>query len=80
VSDDIKCSKEELVSFHIRNVARKMAGLVKEKKPLAGQWYFWTPVGVILAGGGAAVAYVLLNSHASSSPTMQEIQLEVPVQ
>ena len=82
VSDDIKCSKEELVSFHIKNVARKMAGLVKDKKPVTTRWYFWTPVGVALAGGGAAVAYVLLNSDAAAAEDerTRDIQIEVPLQ
>jgi hypothetical protein len=81
VSEDIKCTKEELVSFHIKNVARKMAGLVKEKKPFVTRWYFWTPVGIVLAGGGAAAAYLVLNSDNADTPEpMQEIQVEVPVQ
>ena len=32
IADDVKCSKEELVSFQIKKIARRMAGLVKEKK------------------------------------------------
>lgn len=82
VSDDIKCSKEDLVSFHIKNVARKMAGLVKEKKPITSRWYFWTPVGLVVAGGGAALAYTLVNAQDGSSgeENTQEIQLEVPLQ
>lgn len=81
VADDVKCSKEELVSFHIRNVARKMAGLVKEKKPLTSRWYFWVPVGLAVAGGGAAVAVSLASSDdGGQDEDMQEIQLEVPLQ
>lgn len=82
VADDIKCSKEELVSFHIKNVARKMAGLIKEKKPLTSKWYFWAPVGLVVAGGGAALAFALLGSDdaGQDSENMQEVQLEVPLQ
>ncbi|NLG18078.1 MAG: hypothetical protein GX556_12170 [Fibrobacter sp.] len=78
VSDDIKCSKEELVSFHIRNIARRMAGLIKEKKPLAGKWYFWAPVGLAAVGGGVAL-FANVNNRKDSEETMQEIQLEIPV-
>jgi len=79
VSDDVKCSKEDLVSFHIRNVARIMAGLEKQKKPLTGRPVFWVPVGAALVGGGAAAAYLLLNAGTAGG-SMQEIQLEVPLQ
>lgn len=88
VADDIKCSKEELVSFHIKNVARKMAGLVKEKKALTSRWYFWTPVGLVVAGGGAALALLLGSGDGESEAGTQgiqqggtqDIQLEVPLQ
>lgn len=83
VADDIASTKEELVSFHIRNVARKMAGLVKEAKPLTSQWYFWTPVGVGLAGGAALVTYFLLKPNRAPDNTVdnsQTVQLEVPLQ
>jgi TolB-like protein len=81
VSDDIQASKEELVSFHIKNVARKMAGLVKEKKPLTTRAVFWVPVGTVVVGGGAALAYLLLNnSDGAQEDSYQEIQLEVPLQ
>jgi TolB-like protein len=81
VSDDIQASKEELISFHIGNVARKMAGLVKEKKPLTSRAVFWVPLGTALVGGGAAVAYLLLNSeNAEDQESTREVQLEVPLQ
>lgn len=81
VSDDIQASKEELVAFHIENVARKMAGLVKEKEPLTTRAVFWVPVGTVVVGGGAALAYLLLNSSdGAQEDSYQEIQLEVPLQ
>ena len=58
-----------------------MAGLVKEKKPLASRAAFWVPVGTVLLGGGGALAYLLLNSESTGQPeNVQEVQLEVPLQ
>lgn len=81
VADDLKCSKEELVSFHIRNVARRMAGLVKERKPLTSRWYFWVPT-IAAVGGGAAAAAVLLSGDKSTDgeSTGRPLQVEVPIQ
>jgi len=81
VADDLKCSKEELVSFHIRNVARRMAGLVKERKPLTSRWYFWVPT-IAAVGGGAAAAAVLLSGDESTDgeSTGRPLQVEVPIQ
>ena len=82
VSHDIRSSKEDLVSVHIRNVARQMAGQMKIKKPLTTRAVFWVPAGTVLVGGGAALAYVLLNNETSGpdGDQMQEIQLEIPLQ
>lgn len=80
VADDIKCSKEDLVSFHIKNVARKMAGLVKEKKPLTTRAAFWVPVGAALLGGGGVVAYLLLNSSDDTPDNTPDDIRTVPVQ
>jgi hypothetical protein len=78
VSDDIKCSKEELVSFHIRNVARKMAGLIKLKKPWYGEWYVWAPVGILAVGGGAFLAVASQKKDAAAP--QRDVLVEVPVQ
>jgi hypothetical protein len=77
VSDDIKCSKEELVSFHIRNVARKTAGLVKLKKPWYGEWYVWAPVGILAVGGGAFLAVASQKPDVAAS--QRDVAVEVPV-
>jgi PBP1b-binding outer membrane lipoprotein LpoB len=77
VSDDIKCSKEELVSFHIRNVARKMAGLIKLKKPWYGEWYVWAPVGILAVGGGAFLAVASQKPDVAAS--QRDVAVEVPV-
>ena len=53
-------------SFHIKNIARKMAGLVKIKKPLVSRWYFWAPIGVIAVGAGAFIAVKTLNEDDGS--------------
>jgi curli biogenesis system outer membrane secretion channel CsgG len=78
VSDDIKCSKEELVSFHIRNVARKMAGLVRLKKPWYGEWYVWAPVGVLAVGGGAYLA--VASQKPDVAAPRRDVVVEVPLQ
>lgn len=82
VSEDVKCSKEDLVSFHIRNVARKMAGLVKEKRPVTSRWYFWAPTLVVVGGGAAAVAVLLGgdDDNATEGPADRSLELEVPIQ
>ncbi len=85
VADDIKCTKEELVSFHIKNVARKMAGLVKEKKPLLTRAIFWVPVSTVIAGGGAVLSYMLLNNTSvipsgNQTENMRGINVEIPLQ
>jgi curli biogenesis system outer membrane secretion channel CsgG len=77
VSDDIKCTKEELVSFHIRNVARKTAGLVKLKKPWYGEWYVWAPVGILAVGGGAFLA--VSSQKPDVAPAQRDVAVEVPV-
>ncbi len=76
VSDDVKCTKEELVSFHIRNVARKMAGLVKLKRPWYTKWYLWTPV--VLAGAGAGTYFALYGKD-NASPSGGDTQSGRPV-
>ena len=52
ISDDIKCTKEDLLSVHMKNFAKRVAGLKVAKTPLYKKWYFWAPVAVVT--GGAA--------------------------
>ncbi len=55
VAEDVRCSKEQLVSFHVRQLARRMAGLEKERRPLTSRWYFWAPVGAVVVGAGVTI-------------------------
>lgn len=56
ISKDVKCSKEDLLTVHIKNLALEMAGIevaVEKPKPVYKRWYFWAAIGA--AGAGAAV-------------------------
>lgn len=57
LSDDFKCSLEDLLSINIRNMARQLAGIDRIRKPWYASWYFWTPVA---AAAGGVTAYLLL--------------------
>lgn len=80
LSDDIRCTKEELVSRHMRNFAYRLAGM-KTKKSFTDKWYIWTPA-LVAVGGGAAAAVILLNKDLESQQPEQSrpLQLEIPLQ
>ena len=81
ISEDAKCTKEELLIFHIRNIARRMAGLEKIKEPLTKKWYFWAPAIAVVGGGAAAAAY-LYSTREGEPPgeDTRSLQVEVPIQ
>lgn len=70
IARDIKCSKEELVSVHMRGIAREMAGMEEIRRPLHTRWLFWTSLAA-LAGGGAAL-YFYAGNHKDDSPEATE--------
>lgn len=82
VADDIKCSKEELVAVHMRQIARKMVGLIPDRKREIKPWYIIVPAGIAAAAGGGVAAYLYLNRRDDSpdKERLQPIDLEVPLQ
>jgi hypothetical protein len=79
VANDIKCSKEELIATHIRNVARIMAGLDKQHKVIVGKWFFWAPITVGVAGGAAALG-MFLNTGTKPNDQTRTLEMEIPLQ
>ncbi len=81
ISEDYKCSKEELVSLHINNVARTLAGLEKIKKKKLP--VILIPIVAIGAGVGA-LAYYIVNKNDEGEPSTGDdligIKIEVPLE
>jgi hypothetical protein len=81
VSEDAQCTKEDLLLFHVRNVARKLAGLDKINKPFTSQWYFWAPIIAVVGGGAAAATYLIVtNNDGAQTEQPRLLQVEVPIQ
>ena len=70
ISKDIRCGKEELVSVHMRDIAREMTGMEKIGKPLHKRWLFWTSLAA-LAGGGTAL-YFFAGTDRDEPPAGEE--------
>jgi len=78
VADDIFCSKEEFVSFHVRNLARELAGLPKLKAPQRWytRWYVWTPV---VVAGTAAGIFIYRQQGRHKGQTPPDNTLDIPI-
>ena len=78
ISDDYQCLKEELVTVHMRNLARKAAGLEKDRKrrPFIARWYFWAPVAAVAAAGGGVYVGMTLTSKKQE---YDRIDITIPV-
>lgn len=81
VSADVKCTIQKLVADQVRLLARRMAGLEKEKVPLTRRWFFWVPLGAALAGG-VAIAIIAGGGDdaADADGATRTVDLSVPVQ
>ena len=80
VSADFRCGKEELISFHIKNLARQMAGLPELKKPWYKRWYFWTPVAAAGTGIGVFILVSLLSDESTAQSAMRQIPIDGKIQ
>ena len=71
ISKDVKCSKEDLLTIHIKSLALEMAGIEVAEgkpKPIYKRWYFWASAGAV----GAGVAAYLLTSGSSETAAGKE--------
>ncbi len=80
-ADDLSCSKAELVSFHIRNIARQMAGMSKLDKPWTmrwyAQWYVWTP---LIVAGTAAGLYAIFSGDETDNSSQGSVKMRtIPI-
>ena len=81
IAEDVQSSKEALLTVHIRNVARDVAGLPRIESGSPRPWII--PVGVAVAGGAGVLAYLLVNRGAEGgdgTPASRTLQLEVPIE
>jgi hypothetical protein len=76
IADDFRCSKEQLVSFYIRQVARRMAGLEQERRPVTSRWFFWAPMGVVAVGAGVAIAVLAHDDAPGTGGDLRSIPLD----